>query len=178
MTDQSTLWKYGQNWSVYGSLVTVSSLVNRARGVHDNVGIYPGIGIFGNSENINRVPNIPLQTIFQRQQSSADDEILPTTSFTIRNTFKHFIIKLYTMQIRLNDPPKYNELYIQFYLSIRKIVKRFVRENDWKRPNPDMCQFWGISGGTSQCAFWNTDYSGEFLTAEGLLPQAKLTWNN
>ena len=45
------------------------------------------------------------------------------------------------MQIRLNDPPKYNELYIQFYLSIRKIVKRFVRENDRKRPNPDMCQF-------------------------------------
>ena len=149
MTDQSTLWGYRQNWSVYGSLVTVSSVVNRARGVHDSVGIFPGIGIFGNSESINRVPNIPLQTTFQRQQSSAVYEILPTTSFTIRNTFKHFIIKLYTMQIRLNDPPKYNELYIQFYLSIRKIVKRFVRENDWKRTNPDMRQFWGISGGTS-----------------------------
>ena len=26
------------------------------------------------------------------------------------------------MQIRLNDPPKYNELYIQFYLTIGNIV--------------------------------------------------------
>lgn len=147
MTDQSTLWKYGQNWSVYGSLVTVSSVVNRARRVHSFVGIYSGIGIFGYSDKINRVPNIPLQTTFiHHEQGSTDYQILPTTSFTIRITFKHFIIKLYTMQIRLNDPPKYNELYIQFYLTIGNSD---LSENDWKRPNLNMRQFWGISSRTS-----------------------------